>query len=234
MTLETSIMACHDMGIDLEEMFPLDVVPEKLPSEYSKEIQLLSNSFTARKEYISKVGFALLTQEFIFTLLNSFADKDIKTFVEIEAGTGALTTVLNNSNRVSGVGYTLEIPEEKHHWGLTTSSWFYANSSLSETLKFQNIKKLKLDYKPDVIIASWIPYEAGEEVIEFFNNQLPQYYPEYFLLIGEGPGGCTANDEFFDWLEENWEVVPTEYSYTPFFGIYDSPVLYKSKLLYKS
>ena len=224
-------MACSALGIDLNKLFPAGITPLELPSAYSQEIQDLSASFSARREYISHVGFPLLTQEFLIALVNDFVDRDFKTFIELEAGTGALTHILNNSGKLSGTAYSLEIQEGKRHWGLETSSPFYAAASISEELQFKDIRKLILDSKPDIAIASWIPYEGGEEVIEFFDNQSPQNRPDYFLVIGEGPGGCTSNDAFFDWLETNWDLVEHDYPYTKFDGIYDYPALYKSKTL---
>ncbi len=67
---------------------------------------------------------------------------------------------------------------------------------------------------------------AGNEVIKFFGNNPPV---EYFMLIGEGHGGCTANDEFHTWLKETYDCVWVSRNYKSFVAIYDSVEIYQIK-----
>lgn len=36
---------------------------------------------------------------------------------------------------------------------------------------------------------------------------LKEYKGQYFIFVGEGQGGCTAEDMFFNELERNWEMI---------------------------
>jgi len=224
-----TIAPCKELGIKLDETLYPGMDLEELPSKDNGGIQMLIESFSARREYIAQFGFTLFTEEFLLSLVNDFENRGIESFVEIEAGLGTFTHLLNQSQQLKGVGYTLPINDK--HWGMDNSSPFYQQGVKTGELILQDIREVQLEYKPDVIISSWIPYEGGGEVIEFFDNQPKQLWPDYYLVIGEGPGGCTASDEFFDWLEANWDYVEADYGYSRFGGIYDQPMLYKSKLL---
>lgn len=51
---------------------------------------------------------------------------------------------------------------------------------------------------------------------------------EAFIYIGEGPGGCTANDEFFELLAGDWSL-DTEVDIPQWFGIHDYLEIYRLK-----
>jgi len=211
-------------SVNMEEEYPADL--KRLPSTLFMNFQKIKGSFDGRRDYISHVGFPLLSYEFQFELQAQFKDLGIKTFVEIEAGTGALTTMLNNSE-VTGRGYTLDPDSCEHNWGMKKSPVFeYAREQ--GWLEFADIRKLKLQEAPDIIVASWIPYEGGEEVLEFFDNN-PE--SDYFMVIGEGYGGCTANDKFHDWLEDNFKHIWTSRHYQSFYAIHDSVEIYRRKIV---
>jgi hypothetical protein len=68
-----------------------------------------------------------------------------------------------------------------------------------ENINIENKDVLKMDYdtaikryNPDFIIASWIPYKSWWTK-EFRDCESVKCY----ILIGEGPGGCTGSD--MDW-----------------------------------
>ncbi len=210
--------------IDIPTMFTEDL--KDLPSKFSEDFGMLKESFRARKEYIAHVGFPLISKEFASELKEIFIDLEIDSFAEIEAGNGVISTLLNNLG-FEGKGYTLDPDTIKHNWGIQKSPIF-ERAREQQLLEFINIRKLKLKTAPDIIVASWIPYEGGDEVLEFFNNHSDNQ-SEYFMVIGEGHGGCTANDEFHDWLDNKFEHIWMSKSYEPFMCIYDSVCIYKRK-----
>ncbi len=212
--------------VNLKELYKGDL--SDLPSISFNEFNILVNSFVGRRKYISHAGFSLLTYEFQRELQEQLQELSIDTFTEIEAGTGALSIMLNNIN-IKGKGYTLDPDTGKSNWGMGKSPIF-EHARENGLLEFQDIRELKLDHKPDMVVASWIPYEGGDEVIEFFENQEPAHTSEYFMVIGEGYGGCTANDEFHDWLDENYTSVWTSQTYVSFNAIYDRVMIFKRKL----
>ncbi|KAA9007338.1 hypothetical protein F4V43_02305 [Paenibacillus spiritus] len=77
----------------------------------------------------------------------------------------------------------------------------------------------------DILIMSWpymddVAYRALRRLHEVNSSAIVVY-------IGEGFGGCTANDNFFDHFEE----IEDEYfnsvknNYQRWFGIYDKPMI---------
>jgi hypothetical protein len=204
-----------------------EITPEKLPSRFSKDFDRLMNSFVLRKVYTTTIGFALLSQEFANELHNILFQYGIRTFVELEAGNGSLTILLNNII-FDGKGYTLKPCGGGKHWGFNPDNKFCQQALKNNMLEFKDIRNVKIDNNIDLIVASWIPYQEGEEVIEFFKNN-SKNIPEYFLLIGEDEGGCTAGDEFFEWLCDNFDRAYTFKQYMSFNAIYDECILYKRK-----
>lgn len=52
-------------------------------------------------------------------------------------------------------------------------------------------------YEPRMVVASWIEYNS-ELDCEIIDEK-----PEYLILMGEGPGGCTGSTKF--WGEWDWD-----------------------------
>jgi hypothetical protein len=195
-----------------------------LPSRFEPEFRSFLESFVARKIYIQHFGFVALSRELMVDIRNKLEALGIKNFLELQAGTGFFTKVLNDYGFI-GKGITLEIPEEGHHWGLTRSP-IYDYCVTHNLLEFEDLENIVGHSIPELVISSWIPYEHGDEIIKFFKwNNLPEYY----LVIGEGEGGCTANDNYFKWLENNFEMIHLFEEYKSFFAIHDTMVLYKLK-----
>jgi hypothetical protein len=196
---------------------------DQKPSKFDSDYRRVLNSFGARKVYIECFGFMAITKEFLNELKTVLEDKNIHQFIELQAGTGFFTKLLNDEG-FEGIGYTLSIDPGEYNWGMKSDGMYDFNISKS-FLKIADIRNLYIDL-PELVISSWIPYEHGEEVIEFFtNNTLPKYY----MVIGEGEGGCTANDTFHEWLNNNYEQEHQFETYDSFGGIYDNCILYKLK-----
>ena len=203
-----------------------DPLLNELPSMYDSKFQRMIESFSLRKLYISRYGYVPLSKEVIQEMTNKFHEIDVDEFLELQAGTGFMTKVLIDYGFV-GTGITLKIPEDPHanHWGLKQHA-MYHHCVDNDILVLADIRETDIDPLPKMVISSWIPYEHGEEVLEFFEkNGLPEYY----TLIGEGRGGCTANDEFHEWLENNYTEIESIGSYKSFSGIYDSILIYKRR-----
>ncbi len=220
-----SMMSAEDFNarVKLPELYPGDL--KSLPSIEDEDISILKHRYYGRREYIKHLGYTLLTKEFASELQEIFKDLNINSFVEIEAGAGALSVLLNNVG-LTGKGYTLDPESGEDNWGMGQGEIFQHARS-SGMLEFADIRELELQHKPDIVVASWIPYMGGDEVIEFF--KLQDEVPEYFLVIGEGYSGCTASDEFHDWLEDTFEEVWESETHTSFSTIHDSVKIFKKK-----
>ena len=79
----------------------------------------------------------------------------------------------------------------------------------------------------NVLMLSWPPYlcsMAAQSIKNFKGNKL--------IFIGEGSGGCTADDDFFKELDNNWQEVEQikEFLAKRWVGIYDTLTLWKRKM----
>ena len=200
-----------------------DPLMDNLPSKTNEDFQKVKVGWYTRKIYIAKFGYVLLTREIVDEIEEIFDDLNIKEFVEIQAGTGFLTKVLNDRG-FAGKAYSLPIPKAKRHWGLTVSK-MYSHCVETDILRLIDIRDLRVKI-PKMVISSWIPYKGGKEVIEFFeSNSLPEYY----MIIGEGYGGCTASAEFHGWLDKNYKEFELVRNYERFLAIHDNIIIYKRR-----
>ncbi len=211
------------LPVTFEELFG-DLTIEDLPSCNDQNWQKLQKSFQLRREYIKELGFVLFSQNFAYELKNVLDSYDINTFLELEAGTGSFTILMNNLG-FKGKGVTLPISD--NHWGMSSESKYYQLALKEQWLLLSNLEEYTPDNWPDLIITSWTPYGGGQEVIQFMENL--EKIPLYFLSIDEGRGGCVGSDDYFDWLEKNYMEIHWFDFYQHFSLIFDRPVLYKRK-----
>lgn len=204
----------------------MDILPSVNDPTFDKVII----DFTARQEYIKQFGFVAISKELVEEMVKKFSELDVDRFVELQAGTGFLCKVLIDAG-LKGIGYSLPVvsPEEAketgaHCWGLTESP-MYKFCVKEGILELVDIRDLRI-FVPKMVISSWVPLGGGEEVIEFFDNN---GYPEYYTVIGEGWGGCTAGDTYHEWLTENYESVEYIGAHKPFEFIRDDILIYKLK-----
>ena len=79
-------------------------------------------------------------------------------------------------------------------------------------------------YPDRTLFVSWPT--LGESWI---TEALKEYKGEYFVFAGEGDGGCTADDAFFDLLEKEW-VVKEYISLLCWPGIHDSMSIFQRNI----
>lgn len=125
--------------------------------------------------------FQLLNIEFIRELAYKIKEIDPEIILEVGSGEGLL-------------GKYLSKELEKEIILTDDYSWWE-----KENVKIENKYVIRMDYKdaikkynPNFIIASWIPYKRWWTK-DFMECDSVKGY----ILIGEGPGGCTGND--MDW-----------------------------------
>jgi hypothetical protein len=136
-----------------------------------------------RDRYVAEHGFVLLTAECVDALAILLAGKSV---LEVGAGTGFLSHCLVEKG-VSVLAQDMASPGE------------------SSPYRFQ--KKWKLDHvgpfeevltdKFDVVLLSW-PCMGSDFA---FNVAKSMVKGQVLVYQGEGPGGCTASDEFFDYVD---------------------------------
>lgn len=196
----------------------MNTVTKALPSvvEFSDEV---FNDFHARSKYIQKNGFCILTKDLVASLANCLnwamyetgMDLDNASVVEIGAGLGTLTQALNAAG-VKTVGYDLNP---------TNNKYFSAGSA--EGIRQGDIHKaISENENCGVFVMSWPNYASS------FGFEVAKALPKHSILfvLGEGRGGCTADDDYFNYVEQSFsklEDLETELNnvHLSWDGIYD-------------
>jgi len=168
--------------------------------ELANKCKFLSSD--SRWNYIEKNGFVIWHDELIDELKNILNKYGLKTFVEVYAGTGHLTRLLNNIG-VNGKGYTLD-PGEFDLYGFNNKNEFTVQCIEDGILEYKDILCMNVnEFDKDLLVMSWIPLGGGDEIL---SRIYMHKTPEYILHIGEHYG-CTGDDDINDYLNEKCEVV---------------------------
>lgn len=173
---------------------PVDVPLATLkahPLFHPREHSRLAN-FRARDAYIARCGFVLLTAETLDALARLCTDQKV---LDAGAGTGFMASRL----AARGVNITAsdvggEVMSEYGMQGLHRRDHEGDSRAL-----------LPGDF--DVVLLCWPPYQ------ESFGFEVAQAMRAGQILVtqGEGKHGCTADDAFFDYVENvhRFEPMPT-------------------------
>lgn len=133
--------------------------------------------------------FQLPNKEFIHSLAEKIRDIKPKTIVEVGAGRGII------SRHLSNILQKEIIMTDSYEW------WDYRNIKTKllcpNVIKKNYIEAIK-EFKPDLIIASWIPYRKCWT--EYF-RQFP--FVRGYIVIGEHRGGATGCER--DWITD-WKI----------------------------
>lgn len=80
------------------------------------------------------------------------------------------------------------------------------------------------------LLLCWPPYNTSmalDCLLAWYNKSIPS---QKFIYIGEGHGGCTGDDNFHDFLQENFEELDYMYQKYNWCGINSSIYLYTKKV----
>lgn len=165
---------------------------------------------TFRGNYIKEYGFTYLTKAWVGQLLNVLKGKRV---LEVMAGTGALASVLKSE------GVDINVTDNKS-WKSSSERWnTQPHIPIEELDAVAAIKKYD---KVDYIIMSWPPYDSPIAYMVLMTKRICN--PNAIIIyIGEGYGGCTADDDFHD----NYTVIDraiytgVNANYQAFDGIWD-------------
>jgi len=166
-------------GVSIEPLQPCETYPAPGLSLGVSTLGFMMG----RDHYIAQYGFVLLTAECVDDLANLLAGKAV---LEVGAGTGFLSHCLAEKG-VNVLAQDLASPGE------------------ASPYRFQ--KKWKLDHigpfeevltdKYDAVLISW-PCMGSRFA---FNVAKAMVQGQVLVYQGEGAGGCTASDAFFDYME---------------------------------
>ena len=167
-----------------------------------------------REEYIRQYGFFIVSDNFINIMKEHFFESKI---LEVGAGSGFLSYCLQNE----GIQITpTDKKIEENNYGF--------KQTYTEIIETDSVNFLKKNPHYDTILMSWPNYNSN-----FADNVLKHMSPGQTLIyIGEGYGGCTANDNFYDRLESKAQLdteLTNKFSSANFswFGIHDKIRVYK-------
>lgn len=206
---------------DINTLMETGILSDKLEallnSNKIEDRSLAMFTMPLRFEYVKLYGFNLLSDKFLKSCKEILKDEKI---LEVGAGSGFFTMKLKELS-LDIVG--LEKHQTKNHYGFNHQ---YTKLINSDAIEF--IKQHELDYS--TIIMSW-PNQDSSFANDVFNSM---YKGQKLLYIGEGLGGCTACDEFFENLDRkaSIEVKETQElrkNYVSWQGIHDRPTLYIKK-----
>jgi hypothetical protein len=162
-------------------------------------ISSLMSEYKVRDEFIDRFGFAILTAAAAHSL------KKYSPILEVGAGSGYWAYELAKA----GVDVIATDPQNFSKWRLWGERLYCEVQNMSGERAVQKF--------PDrTLLLVWPSYEDP-----WANNTLQAFKGEKVIYVGEGHGGCTANDAFHDCLAKNFERVE-EIRIPQFYGIHDT------------
>lgn len=194
-------------------------VPKRMPKDLGLYLSIhldLTNPFHRetllyRDKYIRQVGFARISQDWVNPLARWIGKRKC---LEVMAGSGALTYAL----RELGVKI---IATDDFSWSKPFKPW----------IKVDNMDCIvaveRFGKEVDFVICSW-PYM--DDTAYRLLLKMREVNPKCRMIyIGEGWGGCTANDDFFEIaIEDNVKGFYDAVSnFSSWDGIHDRIKLYK-------
>lgn len=173
----------------------------------SRDMQLLH---VFRTEHI-RYSYIPLTDELMRSIRGMTQDLKTVRLVELAAGAGWLTHWLNKYGVYADA-------VDNHSWA------FKFCEKLPLVARTDAVQYVKRHAETDLYILSWPPYKKPLAA----NIWKAMKSGQYLLYIGEGEGGCTADDKFFELtrehqVEDKWNL---QNDYFQFWGMHDWPTLY--------
>ena len=204
-TIETAVEKFHELCIEkkmpdfinkyLMHTAPLTIPHEMLSDFYCHEFYpelpyrgRVITAFYIRQAVIETCGFVPITQEFIGELKHAICEFRLLTrnihVLEINGGLGAISAMLNTYPFLDVI--CTDVKTETSNFNYDKDEWMPV-----EKLDWVEAVE-KYGEWADVVISSW---PRGGLLKPF--TRLHEINPDAkFIYIGEGPGGCTADDNF--------------------------------------
>ena len=146
--------------------------------------------YTLRSDFIKTIGFTLISNDWIKPLSQWIGDRKC---LEVMAGTGSLSFALQQQ----GIDI---IATDDFSWE-GSSNWNDNNNYWTEIEHIDATKAVEKYGKDiDIIIISW-PY-MDDTAHRILQSMRKVNLNCIMIFIGEGMGGCTADDEFFEAIQE--------------------------------
>lgn len=167
------------------EMLENGLVPDEIRREFDIDsFKLLYDMHLKRDSYIGRFGFVVVSERLISSLSESLRGRSV---IEVGAGTGFLSKKLQDSGIDVHATDAKPFNESQYGFGKTHTEIEIIDGASAIARRHY-----------DDVILSWPSYST-----EFATETLLAMKPGQRLhYCGEGYGGCTASDSFFDLLDE--------------------------------
>lgn len=165
-----------------------------------------------RENNVKYFGYPLLTKEVIEEVVKFIGGRRV---LEVGCGSGFLAKLLQNA----GVNVIATDNNWRNSLYNDKSNLFYQKlfTDVEELDAISAIDKYKEDV--DIVLMSWPAYESpmAYEVLKLLIE-----LDKPLIYIGEWWGGCNADDDFFELIDERCYTRNISKSYIPYYGIYDN------------
>lgn len=164
-----------------------------------------------RNNFVRQFSWAIPTPNVVRKICDATVGKKI---IEVGAGTGLWAKLL----KLSGSEIIATDSFESHG--------YREDNTYLPVHNLEAVAAIEQNRDCDVLMLIWPAYDTdmAERALKAFNGSIVIY-------IGEGYGGCNANDEFFDELQQNFEELRSHDDiYVPtWFGIHDGLEIHQRK-----
>ncbi len=169
----------------------------------------LFNEFEARKTLVAEYAWAIPTPEAIEAVAK------LSPIVEVGAGAGYWAWLLREAG-ANVQAFDIAPPPAPNDYG-HTRTW-------SDVQVGDARKAMAGGRRTRTLLLCWPPMS------DMAHTALLAHRGEHVAYVGEGPGGCTATDEFFDLLYERYVQVESP-AIPRWWGLHDYCEIYRRKSL---
>lgn len=166
--------------------------------------------FSIRRKLVGQYAWSIISDEFIQAIKACGVD-----VLSVGAGSGY------NEHLMSNAGISVVVTDP---FPVGKNKFFADDCKIwSDTFHAMNAVDAIRYFSGHSLFMSWPAYAEDWPV-----EALMEYKGDLFFYIGEGCGGCCANDEFFEYLHEEFEMVK-QYDIPQWYGIHDYAAIYRRK-----
>ena len=190
-------------------------IPEFYPNKMVNNFNM--NRHTLRSDFIKTIGFILISNDWIKPLSQWIGNRKC---LEVMTGTGSLSFALQQQG-IDIIATDNFSWEGSSNWNDNENYW----TEIEHIDAIEAVEKYGKDI--DIIIMSW-PY-MDDTAYRILQSMRKVNSNCIMIFIGEGIGGCTADDEFFNAIQEieDAEFEQTVSHFKQWWGIHDYPQLVK-------
>ena len=161
-----------------------------------------------RGPYIQKYGFAILDEK----ALQRIIDLE-QPIIEVGSGLGYWSAILKDNGVDIIASDKFKIEDNKYHKDGNTKPYLDIING--------DAAQMAQEHPDRALMMIWPPYDTpmGYEALNAYEG-------DTVIYVGEGRGGCTADDDFHNLLSHEWEMID-DIDIPQWKGISDSLMIYK-------